>query len=219
MVMQSDGTAYPVDWYFADSGAPFLGKLTTASINWERPHYGSGVVGEVPGAARTWRNGSVPEYVGFDAHGSRPIAGLPQWWISGAPRPGSGGLRFDGSRGFTDVKGPGIFPPIFPPALPNPPLVSSIRGPATLLGISIPGQAYEWSWPTLGFNIVWAKTNDKLFGCVPNIAAMWGHSGETIAGYMKCTAYNPSTGVSTWIDGQGTVLSPGEVLTLTGPTS
>ena len=162
-----------------------------------------------------WRNGAVPDYVGRDAGfgGSHPVAGLESWWAAGAPGPGSGGVRWDGSRGYTNIIGPGKFPPIQPPKLPAPTLTSSARGLGNLV-INNPGLQYEWQWPTLGWNIVWAMTDDRLFKCWPGVAAMWAHSGPTFGGYLRCTAHDPVTGISTWVDPAGSILSPGESLQL-----
>lgn len=217
MVMQADGTSYPVDWYWADPGAPFLAKQNGASIQWEKPHYGSGVVGEVVGAPRPWRDGSVPSYVGADAHGAHPVAGLTQWWLSGAPGPGIPGLRWDGSRGFTNADGPGIFPPR-PHLAVSYPLSSSIFGPAT--PVPPTGDQSAWSWPGRSPILAVAWGDAVLFrlqACRPNTNIMYGQHSTDPPVPFRCTAYNAATGVSTWIDPTSALLSPGEVLTLDGP--
>lgn len=214
--MQADGTSYTIDWYWADPGAPLMDGRNCGSSNWLPEDLKSQDTFEVFGAARPWRNGSVPAYVGFDAHQERPIAGFFSWWTAGAPGPGSGGLRFDGSRGFTNAPGPGIFPP-FPSPNSTYPLTSSIYG----LGMAlppVPGRV-TWNWtgrPT-ALNVSWTQNlPQRLFPCFPGIA--WFEAQKSVGGiqYLECTSYNPATGVSTWIDVIGGYLDPGEVLTLQG---
>jgi len=52
--------AVPIHWWFTDAGAPVAPRHQWGSLNWSKPHYGQGELGEVIGAKRTWRNGSKP---------------------------------------------------------------------------------------------------------------------------------------------------------------
>jgi hypothetical protein len=54
--------ADPVDiqWWFTGPGAQLAPLSPFGSLNWSKPHYGSGEVGEVIGAPRKWCDGKRP---------------------------------------------------------------------------------------------------------------------------------------------------------------
>lgn len=219
MVMQADGTAYNVDWYFVTPSTPKLSQPQNGSNNWLKPDSPTGSIREVVGAPRPWRNGSTPSYVGVDARpgGAHPVAGLLSWWQNGAPGPGSGGLRWDGSRGFTNGPGPGIFPP-FPPS--GTPTLTSSTGRLITPGSITPGLEYTWD-AFLGLNLTWAKWETErvsppmLWQC-SKPAVLWISNDANVHMFpLKCTGINSMTGASTWVDVNTGFLSPGEVLTLT----
>lgn len=221
MVMQTDGTAYNVDWYFVPTGTPSCPRLTSGSANWYKPDWPTGPVRELQGAPRPWRNGLIPAYVGRDARpgGAHPIAGLAAWWANGAPGPGSGGLRWDGSRGFTDIDGPAIFAgPQTYPLVPT--LVSSINGPCTLTFNSPTFVSWSLPWRTTFTDIgwgVWLFFQRPLYTCRPGLRVMAIEQVGVGPFPMECIGYNPSTGVSAWVDPLGSLAAPSEVFTLTAP--
>lgn len=78
-----DGSTGRIVWYFVDNDAPALGLDTAfGSHNWDSDHLGYEGVGEVWGAARTYRTG-LP--VG-DAAGTN-LCGTADQWLNGDPAP------------------------------------------------------------------------------------------------------------------------------------
>lgn len=215
--MQSNGTAYNIDWYFADVGAPFKAYPVLGSGN----YISTGQKGrngfEVPGAPRPWRNGSVPEYVGFDAHHSRPTAGFDSWWINGAPGPSAGGLRWDGSRGFTNVDGPGVFPP--PQVYAGASCVSSTRGPLNNSLFVFPPdiEGFQNGGPGVSTRGVWFKAvNSKLFHCrQPGFWTCVVTVSNTISIWTVLRCISGAARTQVWIDPTNATLDVGETITIT----
>lgn len=214
--MGNDGSSYRVEWYFVPGTVPTLDNVRRfRSLNYSYPHTPPGLLGE--DGSRSWRDGSTPTYVGLDAQPthSNPIAGSLAWWQNGSPGPGSGGLRFDGSRGFTNILGPAIFPPF-----------SGNPGPATLTwtgGPIAPGSFtpnLEYIFIGTGFRLAWAfwaeerSSPPMLWGCGGGPVLWWfnGTGGPEFP--LKCTHFD-GVKTSTWVDG-GYGVTTG-TFTLTAP--
>lgn len=217
MIGWRDGSTFPVDWYWAQPGAPILLFGSCASSNWLAEADRTGFIFEQPGAARPWRNGSRPSYVG-DPDASFSTKGLSTDWFLGAlvgnyPVHAS----YLGQIGFPYKNGRGIFP-TFKVWNASQSLVSSTRGAATF-DLTTPSQTM-WRWP-VGASTLWAdwiQSGGSIFICdgqpwVINAFILPGTASVT----LKCTSWNTTTGVSTWIDPSATVLAAGEVWTLTAP--
>lgn len=81
--MTTDGQQFDVAWYFTDLSTPlFPSRTRFSSLNWTRPAWANTVPGEVVGAPRPWRDGSLPPGVPFSPY---PITGAIEWHRDGAP--------------------------------------------------------------------------------------------------------------------------------------
>lgn len=80
MRFTTGGTPVSVDWFFAPLGAKhFMGRHRYASLNNARGRFtDDGSIGEVPGAARPWRNGSIPA-----PYDGQLLGGDASWFDSG----------------------------------------------------------------------------------------------------------------------------------------
>ena len=93
MQFSTGGPNVGVEWYWCPPGAKlFSSRHHFASLNWDKGNdNGIHTVGEVPGAARTWRNGSIPGPYPGD-HPAGPLANFTSG-CSGVPDlPWSGGM-------------------------------------------------------------------------------------------------------------------------------
>jgi hypothetical protein len=70
MIFQEGGTPIRVRWFFCEPGAEvFPGRHLFSSLNYEWPYIWGENPGEVRGANRPWRNGSVPPFDGSTGDG------------------------------------------------------------------------------------------------------------------------------------------------------
>lgn len=216
MVLSQDGHQAKVDWYFADANAPRLGtRHRMHSLNYVRPSIPLGPIGEVETAGRQWRNGTRPPYIGVSTPGYSTV-GTPDWWLNGEPAPeGAIGVNYLGQKGFPYAERRGLFPPISPGTHP-PSMSSSTRGPATP-GLNVPGSFWQFTWASRpSLDVAWETVDFLQFACLPSVASCFTQEPFGAGVALLCTAYNPSTGISTWIDPSASHLDPGEVLTLNG---
>lgn len=216
MVLDQEGNQYPVDWYFTNATAPVQTYPHMCSLNWfDRDPVGGGV-GEVGGASRTWRNGSVPSYV--SVHSPYKLRGTTAQFSTGAAGPATAPrvIDFRGVDDLNSIYPPGIFPPL-PGPTQAPTLTSSIWGAA--IPAQPPGQtSYSWTWgpPRPGpIAVGWGTAVIPTLGaCYPGRAFMFAQHGAGPIIWLRCNSYDSSTNTSTWVDSLGGGLDAGEHLTL-----
>ena len=168
------------------------------------------------GASRPWRDGSIPP----EASLFGPPLGDPDWYVGGAPtqRSAPSDITFFGAR--VEQQGPDGFPAgLFPlQLLPPRPLTlsSSVSGNLVNNGGFL---AYQWTLPARfpGVSFGWGNPGGPFWNCWPHKAPLtWTHPADATGFYFRAVSWDTSTGVSVWDDPFGTLLSPGETLTLHG---
>ncbi len=215
MAVTVDGKRNTVDWYWVPETAPLMIRSRFGSLNWTKPRYGEGLVGEVIGARRPWRDGSLPVQVN-KVNPENSTLGLSDWYLNGAPAdwPFIMPITWYGARAYPGHFDVGIFPPkqTFFTAT----LTSNLHGSyPTWFPVST---GFGWQRPdpiTLRPWLAWFKVPDDspLFSCDPTwtMVAVRG-SILTHPTVLKCTSQVGY--ISTWIDPSNTALEAGEILTL-----
>lgn len=216
MVLDREGNEYTVDWYFQDVNPQLFGHTHFGSLNWSKPDYGAGLVGEVIGAPRPWRNGSVPPLI--CNRFLHTVRGTDDDFIRGAatplvvPRP----IIWSGKDRLNCLGVKGLFPP-YSDAAPSLTLTSSVRGVADVQAHDL---YYSWTWSAPpGFGIAWGpflEPPPNLIGCVPNRYPMYAYNNAGRIDVMRCIEAHFDTGVSKWVDDAPGLLAPGETMTLNG---
>lgn len=59
-VLEFGAQPQQITWWFTPPGAPVITRHPFGSLNWAQQRHGDQLVGELPDAARPWRNGSKP---------------------------------------------------------------------------------------------------------------------------------------------------------------
>lgn len=217
MVLRKDGVRSQIVWYFALPGAPLVPyNHSLHSLNWSRPDYGQGQIGEVIGAPRPWRDGSYPDFIGQPSP-SYSMAGLPQDWRDGAPLTyGPTIVTYTGQKGFPYVpRAAGIFPTFYQESFIPPVLSTNIGGPFGPATWIFDRWVWSQGFPTFVQGAWLAAANQgRLYPCVGG-SVLRCHFGVNDH-VMRCLTYDTATEVSTWDDPAGGILLPGEVWTLRG---
>ncbi len=216
MVLSQDGHQSQVDWYFAQAGAPLLGlRNRMSSLNYLRPTIPPGVIGEVPGATRPWRDGSRPSYIGSPSS-TFSTSGIASDWLNGVvTNYGPIQVNYLGQKGFPYAERRGLFPR-WQLQLPVPQLTSSVRGVADEATAS---NFYGWTWsvqPAPALGVLWGRNNDEvpLWTCNPDLHYAAFNRVDGVSGKLLCTSWNTTTGVSVWADPSGVL--GGETFTING---
>lgn len=211
--MDVEGDSFNVDWYFTGPSSPLIGHSRFASLNWCRPHVPPGLAGELPTAARPWRDGVIPSYIAPNTTGF--ILGTPGQYLNGAPGPLSAPRPIDYLGRDTAYTGypPGIFPP-FQAAEAGQSLVSSIYGAATVIFSTLTYTVWTWPSRTPVLQVTWEATAGGRWSCWGSPWALFGARGfPGPTSILGCFEYLPGS-YSVWVDPAGGVLDPGEQLTI-----
>jgi hypothetical protein len=93
MQFSPGGPNVPVDWFWCPPGAKyFTNRHTFGSLVWDGGQsVGTHTIGEVPGAPRVWRNGSIPGPYPGD-HPAGPLASFVSGCSGQPDLPWSGGM-------------------------------------------------------------------------------------------------------------------------------
>lgn len=198
--MVPGGRQIDVDWFFGEDGDPLLGRTVFGSLNWSKPNYGTGQIGEVVGAPRPYRKGDIPA--------SATLFGFPlgssDYYVNGAPSdlPAPGAITWYGQRA-AETGGPaGIFPNVGEHG-PNPTLSSSVHGVCPRFGTFATFVAWHCPWTTVVTDIgwgIWGFSSAPMFGCFPGLSTLVATPLTGTNFYLECLDYNPTTKVSHWRD-------------------
>lgn len=216
--MTTDGHVSKIYWYFVPAGNPVFGKHAFGSLNWSKPDYPVGGPGEIPGAARQWRDGSRPVWLANNPTFSQ--RGATAQYITGLDPAIAAPviLTWAGEKNFPPGNPAGLFPPMRPPPGTPPRLQSNLRGLFALSGFD----GRQWVWPigpppmTIFHGFAWDSLSyNPLWLCQLQSTLAIDNAGTFRP--LRCTGLNPFGTVSVWDDPRWGFLMPGEVLTLTYP--
>jgi hypothetical protein len=214
MVMQSDGTTYPVTWFFVPPSTPLFPGVHPASLNWIDDDGEVGQVGEEPSLGRNYYKGALPSWVGpnttFATHG------VPQSFITGAAGPSAGTNQDWLGRWFPN------FDRLHLPVHPVPASTATAPQVTMPAGSTHPG-TWPLTWSSLfnswridfgDFSLNWApmrcQTNVGVNGLVYAINRGIGWGTE----FLRFLGYDASTKTSTYDDPDGHVFPAGQVASI-----
>ena len=201
MILDKQGNAYPVDWYFVPSTNLLLGPTVFSSLNYIRPTVPPGILGEVPNAVRKWRNGGRPSYLGPRVQ--YPVTGTPDQFVNGAdgPSPAAQSINFLGQRRLSNIYPPGIFPT---PPTGSGAVTMTWPGNTVIPGSFTPGLEYNWTTTGLAFTL--AGVFDLGLGGTPFwtcYPAKWtfcvSNDNRVTLKPLRCISWD-GVGTSLWTD-------------------